>query len=74
MWGDEYATIILRRKLIARAAAILDDDERMIGSMIVCDFPSRGELDRWLEVEPYIKGNVWEKVRVHRAQSASFHK
>ena len=35
------------------AAAILDDDGEMIGSMIICDFSSKKELDsKWLQKEP----------------------
>ncbi len=50
-------------------AAILSEDGRMIGSMIVCEFPSRAELDaQWLEHEPYVLGNVWKTVEVKRAQ------
>lgn len=55
------------------AAGILDDDGKMIGSMIVCDFPSREALEeQWLKSEPYITGNVWKKVTVNRAQVAPF--
>ncbi|MCL4547611.1 MAG: YciI family protein [Bacteroidetes bacterium] len=53
------------------ASAILNDDGKMIGSMIVCDYPSRAELEeQWLKVEPYILGNVWQKINVHRAMIA----
>jgi uncharacterized protein YciI len=54
------------------AAAILNDDGKMIGSMIVCEFPSRAELDQWLEEEPYVAGDVWQKIEVNRAQVAPF--
>jgi uncharacterized protein YciI len=55
------------------AAAIMNDDGRMTGSMIVCDFPSRDALEEdWLKNEPYITGKVWEKIDIHRAQTAPF--
>jgi hypothetical protein len=55
------------------AAGILSDDGKMIGSMIVADFPSREELERqWLQKEPYLTGKVWQKVEIHRAQAAPF--
>ena len=54
------------------ATAILNDDGKMIGSMIVCEFPSRDELDQWLKEEPYVAGNVWQKIEVNRAQVAPF--
>ena len=55
------------------AAAILDDVGKMVGSMIVCDFTSRHELEEeWLAREPYVIGEVWQRVEVNRAQVASF--
>lgn len=55
------------------AAAILDDTKKMIGSMIVCDFESREELEKeWLDKEAYITGNVWEKIDIKPAQVAPF--
>lgn len=54
-------------------AGILDDTGKMIGSMIVCDFPSREEMEKqWLDREPYIAGKVWEKIDIHRAQVPPF--
>jgi uncharacterized protein YciI len=53
------------------AGAILNDDEKMIGSTIICDFPSRKELDDWLEIEPYITGNVWEKIDIRHFRVGS---
>ncbi|MBX9669300.1 MAG: YciI family protein [Candidatus Obscuribacterales bacterium] len=45
-------------------AAILDEQEKMIGSVLICEFESRQQLDKWLEIEPYVKGDVWKKVEV----------
>jgi uncharacterized protein YciI len=45
-------------------AAILDDAAKMIGSILICDFESRNELDKWLEEEPYVTGNVWQKIEI----------
>ena len=55
------------------AVGILDDEGRLIGSMIVCDFPSRAELEgQWLKEEPYVTGKVWQKIEVSRVQAAPF--
>jgi uncharacterized protein YciI len=55
------------------AAGILDDDGKMIGSMIICDFSSRDELEQqWLKEEPYVVGEVWKEINVNRAQVAPF--
>ncbi len=45
-------------------AALLDDSGNMIGSFLVVDYPDRRALDAWLEKEPYILENVWEKVEI----------
>ena len=44
--------------------AILDDAGKMIGSMIVYDFPDRQSLDAKLKVEPYVTEGVWEKIEI----------
>lgn len=45
-------------------AAILDENEKMIGSILICDFNSRQELDEWLKIEPYVVANVWQKIEI----------
>ncbi len=55
------------------AAAMLDEDDKMIGSMIVCDFPSREDLQKqWLDHEPYIVGDVWKTVKITKAAVPPF--
>lgn len=55
------------------AAGIVDDDGRMIGSMIFCDFESREEMKKeWLDSEPYITGDVWKTIIVDNAAVAPF--
>ncbi len=45
-------------------AAILDDSGKMIGSVMVVEYPSMDELNKWLEIEPYIIGDVWRKIDI----------
>ena len=47
-------------------AAIWDDNNRMIGSMLVMDFASELKLHDWLDKEPYVVGKVWEKLEVQK--------
>jgi len=55
------------------AAAILNDEGKMAGSMIVCDFEDEAALKaQWLDNEAYVKGNVWETVEIKRAAVAPF--
>jgi uncharacterized protein YciI len=44
--------------------AILDDSGKMIGSMIVYEFPDRQALDERLKYEPYITNGVWTKIEI----------
>jgi uncharacterized protein len=50
------------------AAAILNDKGEMAGSVMICEFPSRKEVDAWLAAEPYVTGKVWEKIDVRPAK------
>ena len=52
------------------AAALLDDAEKMEGSIIVYDAPDRTQLDQWLKDEPYVTGKVWEKIEITQCKTA----
>ena len=45
-------------------AARLNDAGKMIGSVIVADFPSRKELDAWLAEEPFVQDKVWGEIQI----------
>jgi uncharacterized protein len=51
-------------------AAILNDEGKIIGSMMVVEYPSREELDKWLKEEPYVLANVWEKIDIQPCRVA----
>ena len=44
--------------------AILDDQGRMIGSSCIVEMPDRAAVDAWLARDPYVTGNVWQKIEV----------
>jgi uncharacterized protein YciI len=44
--------------------AILNDEGKMIGSMILYEFPDRTALDERLKEEVYITGGVWRKIEI----------
>ena len=58
--GDE----MLERGKMLYGVALLNEKNEMIGSVLICDFPSREALDEWLRVEPYVSGGVWQKIEV----------
>ena len=46
-------------------AAILDDSNNMIGSVMIVDFPSREVLEsEWLSIEPYVTCGVWQEIDI----------
>ncbi len=45
-------------------AALRDADGMVNGSMYLVDFPARSDVQHWLDEEPYVTGQVWEKVEV----------
>jgi uncharacterized protein len=47
-------------------AALRDEDDNMIGSALMMNFKNRDELQKWLDVEPYVTGKVWEKVEIKK--------
>ncbi len=49
---------------IIAGGAILDDDDRMIGSTLYVEFESREALDQWLNEDPYVTGGVWQDISV----------
>lgn len=44
--------------------AILDDEDRMIGSVMVLQFDTDEELQEWKAREPYITKKIWETVDI----------
>ena len=57
------------------ASALLDNEERMNGSVMVVNYPSEEELRRkWLDNEVYIVGKVWEDITVRKAKVAKHEK
>lgn len=44
--------------------AMLDDNKKMVGSVYIMNMDSKEELDKWLEEEPYVKGEVWKKIEI----------
>ncbi|MCA9344068.1 hypothetical protein KC947_03935 [Candidatus Saccharibacteria bacterium] len=50
-------------------AALLHDDGSMKGSMYVMNFNSEDELQKYLKKEPYIVGDVWREVTIHKSNT-----
>ena len=60
----EMANKLKAEGKVLYAVAMLNDSQDMIGSVYIVNFETREELDKWLEVEPYVVGKVWEKIDI----------
>lgn len=60
----EKIALLKKRGEFLLGGAILDDNEKMMGSMIVYEFPDRAALDASLENEPYVIHGVWKKIDI----------
>lgn len=54
--------------------AMLDNEGKMIGSMMIVQFETQEELRQWLDTEPYIVGKVWERFEVNPFRVADIEK
>lgn len=63
---DHFRRISLLKKTgeFLFGGAILDEGGKMIGSMIVYDFPDIQSLEEILKDEPYLTGGVWKKTEI----------
>ncbi len=50
-------------------AALLHDNGSMKGSMYVVNFESEEKLQEYLKKEPYIVGDVWLDVTIHKSNT-----
>ena len=55
---------LFEEKKYLYGGAILDENEKMIGSSVVVDFQSREAVEEYLKMEPYVTGNVWQDIEV----------
>lgn len=44
--------------------AMLDDNEKMIGSVMIVQFENDEKMQEWYDNEPYIRDGVWKFVEV----------
>lgn len=53
------------------ASALLDDDGKMNGSIIFCEYPSEKIMrEEWLKREVYIVAKVWETIIIRKVKVA----
>ncbi|TDH59472.1 hypothetical protein E2C06_27270 [Dankookia rubra] len=50
--------------LVRFAGSMLGPDGAMTCSIVLCDFPDRAALDRWVAEEPYVLNGAWDRFEV----------
>jgi len=60
----EKIAVLKKKGNFLLGGAILDENEKMIGSMIVYEFPNRAALDESLKNEPYVTNEIWKKIEI----------
>ncbi|MBQ6204412.1 MAG: hypothetical protein IJK46_10015 [Prevotella sp.] len=54
------------KKHVVCAGGMLDEEGKMIGSLLVMEFETREQLEEYLANEPYVVEHVWERIEVER--------
>ena len=66
----EWVKTLKEAGIFKCGGALLDDDGKMIGSMMILDYPAREALDtEFFPKEPYAAGEVWKTIHVHPFQA-----
>ncbi|MEI9910719.1 MAG: YciI family protein [Bacteroidota bacterium] len=60
----ETARELKQHNRFITGGAILGDNGKMIGSMMVVQFETEDALLYWMKNEPYITGDVWQSIEV----------
>jgi uncharacterized protein len=50
---------------------LLDDDEEIVGSVLIMAFADREAFDEWLDNDPYTTNGVWGRVDVRPCRPAA---
>ena len=64
---DAHITLwdtMVKNKTALFGLGLLDENQKMNGSVYIVDFDTRDELDKWLEIEPYMQWNVWGDIEI----------
>mgnify|MGYP000891451588 FL=1 len=60
----EGAKVLKANGNFVMGGALLSPEGKMIGSMMVVDFEDERQMSQWLQNDPYVTGQVWEKIDV----------
>lgn len=64
----QSADLLRQAGQLVMAAAYLNEQDQMIGSMLLYKATSREEVDQWVANDPYVRGGVWATIEISRCQ------
>lgn len=53
------------------AGPLLTDDDEMIGSVWILNFPDRAALDAYMQEDPYFTSGLYEKITIYRTRQVA---
>lgn len=59
-----FSNELIKKKHMIFGLALLDQNQKMIGSCCIYDFPTKEDLENMLKTEPYVTEKVWEKIEI----------
>lgn len=67
----EYTKPFIERRSFLNAAHLLNDEGEIIGSLSLVEFPTREDLDAWIQADPYVINGVWQRVEILPAREVA---
>jgi len=68
----EHLALVGKNKAAGHAhfGAALMENDKMVGSMMVVEYPDREALEAWLNEEPYVLQDVWDDISINECKIA----
>lgn len=58
----------IKKGIFLSGGAILDDNDKMVGSTIHLEIDNEQALEKWLESDPYYVNDVWEEIEIQKVK------
>ena len=62
----EGLKVLIANGNLIEGGAIVNDEDKMMGSVMLVQFADRADLQAYLDQEPYILGKVWKDIEIHK--------
>lgn len=63
---EAHLAYVAESGVVVQAGPFLDDDEAMVGSLLIIDVPDRTAARAWGANDPYFKAGLFDHVQIHR--------